>query len=384
MIRTSEERVVRTVGLLFGVGGAIFALLTLPTILDQLQAGPPVWTIGALVGTVALPISLGVTAPFASVRVIRAIGVFVAMGNLLTLATVPLVMGPGSTAAESPWPLQLTALGTTGAALALPASLVTVDVILTGALVTLDRWHTAAASLGLLPVQDGLYAALFAAIFAGLAIGALRSARSVDRVAVAAIQAVRSARDERVHADERVRVNGLVHDHVLTTLLVAARSPLPTESGAADAADALVRLRRITLADPVHDAVTTGELLDRLRALLTTVAPDAGFSIDGGRSTDLPPMVADAVVGATGEALRNTRKHAGAAARVEVHVTLDEACVEVVVVDDGAGFVRGDVPPNRLGIAASIESRMHGVGGAAEVRSARGRGTAVRIWWAEG
>ena len=65
-------------------------------------------------------------------------------------------------------------------------------------------------------------------------------------------------------------------------------------------------------------------------------------------------------------------------------MTLDEACVEVVVVDDGAGFLRSDVPANRLGIVASIEGRMHGVGGRrGGPLAARGRGTAVRIWWAE-
>jgi signal transduction histidine kinase len=176
-------------------------------------------------------------------------------------------------------------------------------------------------------------------------------------------------------------VNGLVHDHVLTALLVAARSPIPVGSGAADAAEALDRLRRVALAEEGDHTVAPEELLDRLRAQLTTVAPEAGFSVEGGRDADIPPRVADALVGATGEALRNTRGHAGAAAGVEVHVILEPGCVEVAVVDDGVGFVRSEVPTNRLGIAASIESRMRGVGGAAQVRSELGRGTAVRVWW---
>jgi signal transduction histidine kinase len=378
MTGASEERVLRTIGLLFGVGGAIFALLTLPTILHQLAVTPLVWTVPALVGTVALPILLGAAAPFASVRTIRLLGGAVAGGNLLALATVPAVMGPGSTAAESPWPLQLTALGTTAAALTAPAALVVVDVVLTGVLVTIDRSSTAASPLGLVPLQDGLYAALFCAVFAGLAIGAIRAARSVDRATTEAIDAVRSARDERVRADERARVNGLVHDHVLTALLVASRSAVPVRS---DAADALQRLRRVALAEDDDDAVSPDALLDRLRAQVTTAAPEAGFSVEGARDADIPPRVADALVGAAGEALRNTRRHAGEAAGVEVHVILDPGCVEVAVVDDGVGFVRSEVPANRLGIAASIESRMHGVGGAAVVRSAVGRGTAVRVWW---
>ncbi|MGT2425270.1 sensor histidine kinase [Amnibacterium kyonggiense] len=277
--------------------------------------------------------------------------------------------------------LQLTALGTTGAALGLPVPAVVVDVALTGALVVLDRVLTSAEPLGLVPVQDGGYTALFAAIFAALAVGAVRAGRSVDAATADAMAATLEARDERIRSDERARVNGLVHDHVLTTLLVAARTPGPTATLAADAGEALRRLGRLAAPGSTDDPLHSEELLDRVRAQLTAIAPDAAFGFEGERTAPITSRAAEALVGATGEALRNSRRHAGPTAAVEVHVVLQEDRVEVFVVDDGDGFVRSDVPDDRLGILTSIEGRMRQVGGTAAVRSRPGRGTAVRLGW---
>ncbi|MGN6446069.1 sensor histidine kinase [Amnibacterium sp.] len=373
-----EDRVLRTIGVLFGVGGAVFGLLTLPVILAQLAVTPPAWTAAALVTTLGLPIALGVVAPFAPARTIRVLGGCVAVTHLLAIFTDMFVAVPDGTG--SPWVLQLTAIGTTGAALGLPTGLVVTDVLLTGVLVFADRTVTTSAPLGLIPLQDAAFATLFAAVFAALAVSALRAGRSVDRAADGAMAATRAARDERVRSDERTRVNGLVHDHVLTTLLVAARGAAPTTTIAEDAADALRRLHRLASPDDDHEPARVGEVLDRLRAQLTSIAPDAGFVVEGHRSEPVEARAAAALVGAPAAALRNARKHAPGSA-VEVHVALDEARVEIVIVDDGKGFVRREVPPNRLGIVTSIEGRMRQVCGAADVRSQRGRGTAVRLRW---
>ena len=376
-----EGRVLRTVGLLFGVAGAVYGLLDLGSLLDQIGETPAAWTVAAVIATVGLPIVLGVASPFVGVRTIRALASLVAIGNLLALATVPLVFTGSAAADESPWVLQLTGLGTTGAALGLPIGLVVADVLLTGALVGFDRSWTSTDALALIPSQDGAYAALFSAIFAALVIGAVRVGRSVDVASDAAIDATESARDERVRADERTRINGLVHDHVLTTLLVAARGAPPDASLSADAQDALERLERLTQPGGSEQAVGATELLDRLRAQLTTIAPDAAFVVEGDHPGPIPARPAEALIGAVGEALRNSRRHAGPTADIEVHVTLDDDCVEISVIDDGAGFLRSEVPVNRLGIVTSIEGRMRNVGGTATVRSQRGRGTAVQLVW---
>lgn len=130
-------------------------------------------------------------------------------------------------------------------------------------------------------------------------------------------------------------------------------------------------------------ALGAPELLDRLRAQLTTIAPAAAFVVEGDHPEPIPARAAEALIGATGEALRNARRHAGSSADIEVHVVLDDDCVEIDVVDDGSGFLRSEVPVNRLGIVSSIEGRMRHAGGSAEVRSRQGRGTAVRVRWPE-
>ncbi|GAA2749735.1 ATP-binding protein [Amnibacterium kyonggiense] len=383
MNRVVETRVLRTIGMLFGVGAAVFGLLTLPVILGQLHVTPVAWTVAALLASLGLPLALGIASAFAPVRAIRVLAVLVAVGNLLALATEPFVAGRTADAGASPWVLQLTALGTTGAALGLPVAAVVADVLLTGALVVIDRAATSAQPLGLIPIQDGAYAALFAAIFAALAVGAVRAGRSVDTATADAMTAVLAARDERIRSDERARVNGLVHDHVLTTLLVAARSPEPIATVATDAAEALRRLGRLAAPHSSDDPLDAGELLDRVRAQLTAIAPDAAFGFEGERRAPIPPPAAEALLGAAGEALRNSRRHAGPGADIEVHVVLREDRVDVFVVDDGAGFVRAAVPENRLGILTSIESRMRQVGGSAVVRSQPGRGTAVQLCWSD-
>lgn len=381
MTSTAEERVLRTIGLLFGVAGAIFGLLTAPAIVDQFTAAPLWWTTTAVVATVGLPVLLGALAPWARVGVLRRVALAVAAGNLLALLTAPLVYAPSGTAAASPWVLQLTALGTTASAFGLPTAIVTGDVVLTGVLVAADRTWTESRGLTLIPLQDGLYALLFCAVFAALAVSSLRAGRSVDAAARIAADAVRTARDERVRADERARVNALVHDHVLTTLLVASRNASPEPAASREAAEALDQLHRLVDLIETPGLVDDAVLIDRLRAQSTSVLPEAELVVEGAAGPALPETTVDTLVGAAGEALRNARRHAGAGAAVEVHVRLGVDVVEIAVIDDGRGFSLDAVPANRLGIAASIIGRLHIIGGTAEVRSRPGRGTAVMLRW---
>ena len=53
--------------------------------------------------------------------------------------------------------------------------------------------------------------------------------------------------------------------------------------------------------------------------------------------------------------------------------------VEVFVRDRGAGFDLDGVPEDRLGVRRSIIERMERHGGRAEIRSAPGEGTEVRL-----
>jgi signal transduction histidine kinase len=87
---------------------------------------------------------------------------------------------------------------------------------------------------------------------------------------------------------------------------------------------------------------------------------------------------AQAVALAAREAMMNAATHSGARS-VSVFVEADDAEVSVFVRDQGSGFDRASVTPDRRGIADSIEGRMERTGGWARVITAPGRGTEVRL-----
>jgi signal transduction histidine kinase len=93
---------------------------------------------------------------------------------------------------------------------------------------------------------------------------------------------------------------------------------------------------------------------------------------------DPPVPVAQALIGATQEALANVAKHAGVQQAV-VRVASTDAGVEVTVRDHGRGF-DPDRPAGGFGIAESIVGRMRDVGGRAAIWSAPDRGTRVTLW----
>ena len=97
---------------------------------------------------------------------------------------------------------------------------------------------------------------------------------------------------------------------------------------------------------------------------------------------DVPKLRADvlaAVAGAVGEALTNAGKH-GAASRVTVYAEPDDSGgLFCSVKDDGGGYDTAAVPDG-VGLSRSVRGRMGEVGGRAEVVSAPGFGTEVRLW----
>ena len=78
------------------------------------------------------------------------------------------------------------------------------------------------------------------------------------------------------------------------------------------------------------------------------------------------------------EAVTNVGKHANAS-RVTVFAEHGDGEVLVTVRDDGAGFDPTRATTGR-GVSDSIVARMTDAGGRAEVVSAPGRGTEVRLW----
>jgi signal transduction histidine kinase len=85
-----------------------------------------------------------------------------------------------------------------------------------------------------------------------------------------------------------------------------------------------------------------------------------------------------AVVLAAREAMQNAAKFAGTE-EVSVYAEADDREVSVFVRDRGTGFDRAAVPPDRRGLAQSIEGRLARAGGRATITSQPGEGTEVEL-----
>ncbi|MEV4842774.1 ATP-binding protein [Micromonospora matsumotoense] len=182
------------------------------------------------------------------------------------------------------------------------------------------------------------------------------------------------------------RQNRDLHDTVLATLTMVGLGALPAGSAALrDRAGADLRTlvglahARSTPAAGQADADTGPVDLDTgLRALLAS-RPELTVT------ATLPPCAAPtgvtaALVDATAAALDNVARHAPDA-DVVVRLGRGGGSVVVEVIDDGPGFDPATVPVHRYGLRESIQGRLTEIGGRAEVTSAPGDGTRIRLEW---
>lgn len=183
-------------------------------------------------------------------------------------------------------------------------------------------------------------------------------------------------REERVRSQERADVAAHLHDSVLQTLALIQRS--------ADDGPTVARLARSQERDLrawlySEEAVDESSVASALRAAAASVEDTHGVAVDVVAVGDAPLDEAlRPVVAATGEALANAARHAGVP-RIDVYAEIDDEAVEVFVRDRGRGFDLEAVPADRYGVRRSILDRMSRHGGTAEVRTAPGAGTEVRL-----
>lgn len=237
-------------------------------------------------------------------------------------------------------------------------------------------------------LQDASFASVLGLIIC-LTIGILRTAACrVDTAAESAIRSYREAAAETALSNERLRLDALLHDSVMTALITGAHAASPRErlSSAELAVSALQRLEdqgsKIEEAAPATAAelaariqFTVGDGVENLEVIV---------SLDSREHLFLPGEVVRAVFEATTEAVNNAVRHSGAIrcqVQVNCHKSGNSAKLAVFIKDNGAGFKKEAVSDRRLGIKVSIVGRMEAVGGAASIASTLGVGTEVRLTW---
>jgi signal transduction histidine kinase len=232
-----------------------------------------------------------------------------------------------------------------------------------------------ALSLGLFALRGGSFAVARDVTVAGL-IGVV----GLGLVAVPWLFRLASEltdeRAERVRTQDRADVAAHLHDSVLQTLALIQKN-------AADPST-VTRLARAQERDLrawlyVGESADESTVANALRAVAAEVEDAHGISVDvvSVGDVDLTDQLRP-VVAATRESLTNAAKHAGVP-RVDVYAEIDATGVEVFVRDRGRGFVLDATPEDRYGVRHSIIDRMQRHGGRAEIRTAPGEGTEVRL-----
>jgi signal transduction histidine kinase len=224
-------------------------------------------------------------------------------------------------------------------------------------------------------------------------------------------EALRQSETERAVAAERSRLARELHDAVTQTLfsasLIAEALPTLWERNREMGREHLAMLRQMSrgalaemrtlLLELRPAALVETSLEDLLRQLGEAVTGRTGVpvSVEVKGTCALPPDVHVALYRIAQEALNNVVKHAQAshvAARLACSASSSsglqagtgvEAQVELVVRDDGRGFVPEAVSAEHMGLSIMRE-RAEAVGARLRVESLPGQGTCLTVLWSEG
>ena len=182
------------------------------------------------------------------------------------------------------------------------------------------------------------------------------------------------------------RTTAAVHDTLLNDLSIVMNAP--------DVIDARVRQRLREDLETLSGAewLRTSSQLTVVDEQDTSLRNDVmrlisdfqwrGLSVHVTGSGDgiyqLEPAMATALIDALGAALENVARHSGATV-AEVELVYAPESITIMVTDEGVGFDPTAVASDRLGIRASIEARIAGVGGTVQLWSSPGSGTSIMM-----
>ena len=380
----AETRVVRAITVVFGIASVVLLAVDLGSVTAQIPYLLAWWTPPALIVMFAVPPMLAALSGVMPLRGLRlALG-----GYAIAFLAVVASYGPSMTTVPRsaelvPWVLGATSLATVAAALAWPPVLAWVYLLVNVAAIGLLRDYANGGVDHGVALQHAFFSLGFTSIFTAIALVSVRNARAADQAAVEARAAAARASAAEASLRERTRLDALVHDEILSTLLYASMgSPAVDEAVARQARTAIAHLRGDVSS---AESVEPQEFESRLRAA-TAISGRVDFEATGVRVRPIPAPVAAAFVEATAEAVRNALVHAydDELGPVRVRLRTSGTGLGVSVSDDGVGFAPRGVAAHRLGIRVSIVGRLAVIpGGAATVSSRPGAGTTVSLVWGE-
>lgn len=394
--QTATANLTRLLCIAVACAAGIFGLLSIGSLLAQAWPPYPAAAVAAWVIAFGLPVSLGLGGRWATPGLLR--GIVTAEAVWFVLVTVFwLVMRPEPLTAGTgvPWAITFTGVPCVAVAVFARPRVAWGFTVLCSVLSGAVRFSTSAdAHPHLVGLADGLYSFLLVSVFVAFTLAARKASTRVDDATVRTRQAEarRAARVSR--RQERLRIDALVHDSVISTLLMAGLGRTPPAVVSEHASKTLSQLDAFK-SPPVEPVILVSDVVRRVRQLAGQIAPAADVEFAAPSDSafverTVPSAAVAAILGAVGEALRNSVTSGGGGARGpgarrvrrSVHIVSTPDGFEVTISDDGVGFEPALVPLERLGIAQSIVGRMERVPhGVANVRSRPGHGTDIVVAW---
>ncbi len=232
-------------------------------------------------------------------------------------------------------------------------------------------------------LQDSTYIFLFGGTILGLFILVRDSVKKVDLANSAVIQAAVAQASVDATERERQRIDALVHDKVLNTLLLAAKAKTKDEEqSAAKLAKEAIHSLRMAQREP-DDSSTVSQLglFRALKRVAEQMNKDIAVDIQSGGTEAIPQQVAQALTEATIQAIDNALRHSKASKIQLTLQSIEERGVKVRLRDDGIGFRIDRIPRDRIGVRTSIFARLEAVKGKASVITGLGEGTEITLEW---
>lgn len=380
-------RVDAAVARLAAVIGVAFFLQSIPLQLEQLPNMAPAWNVAILALLVASLVACGIASIFK--RAVRTTYIAFALVYLIALVSWPFAVLDIATAAEarpSYWLYFLLTIATAMASVSMDLPLAVLYTVGAPVLYGIIRITPPGGGVEVgLALLDSVYSILLGGSIL-IMIAVLRTAASgVDTAQQNALERYSHAVRQHATEAERVQVDSIVHDSVLTTLLSAARAFTPEAKtlAATMAGNAIGHLREAVAVAPDSEATVSGEMVaQRIVSAADSMSQTFTVRTFAAEWCLIPVHVAEAAYSATVQAMVNSLQHAGPGVDRWVDVrSHGHQAFTIEIGDKGAGFDPDLIPTERLGVRVSILERVASAGGRAHITTAPGEGTVVTLNW---
>jgi two-component sensor histidine kinase len=389
-MQSASDRVTRILIVSIGIGSVLFTVLGVPSIIEQHAFLNPIYSFTVIAVFSGVPPVLALLAFSLPVRILKILMGAHALATLAFLVLWVPMMQPGALVGGGlPWMVNMIAVASSAAAIALPFIAAWINMALLTVLCGVVRYLTYGAADPLQAIQDSIMIFLLSGFIMALMQLTLKAGREQDVAAELEQQAAAQSGQQAALERRRSRYNAATRDEVVAALELASRNTLESREQAR--ASAVLTLTKLQAGEEAPLVMTMP--LDELDKNLRTAAVAAGISYAfskgaGDDDFEVPIEVADAFVGAMTEAMENSNtygNHRGLRTTVRtVRAAHTDEGIEVVIKDDGPGFNPSRVGVDRLGMRLNILERMGAQpGGSARIDSVRGRGTTVTLEWKE-